>query len=486
MRRQFGIVAAMATLLSALSFGQVPVGISPDPKLTFLNASGVPISGAKIHTKACGTSTDTPTYTDSTGLTPNANPVIADSAGRASIWLPGCVKFIVADAADATIYTIDNVNILPPWAVVTNPTGTQTISGATLQLNNNFTMVQNTAATGVANQSGNFFCQNASYWTGAASATDQWCWRPALGTGSNPTSTYALTHSGSSGVASIDLSSLPFSSNILFTDGNRTIGFSGAMTAARTLNLTATATMPANTTGNALQLDGGAGNGTGAGGAVSLNAGAAGANGAGGGVSITASSANSSGGAGGTINITAGNNGTLAGAGGNIALAAGNGTGTNSSGGNITLTPGTKTGAGTAGTVILNGNATFPEILYGFCSGTASATSTLGLVGFGGSSALTCTVTFNDPNFAPAMPSAGTLKNLRVVSSANGVNASSGVFTVMKNNVATAITCTVGTASSCADTTNSVSVAAGDRIGIQFTTQAAETLANLRAMVEKQ
>jgi len=47
----------------------------------FTNA-GVPLSGGKINTYAAGTTTPIATYTDNTGATPNANPIILDSTGR--------------------------------------------------------------------------------------------------------------------------------------------------------------------------------------------------------------------------------------------------------------------------------------------------------------------------------------------------------------------------------------------------------------------
>ena len=41
-----------------------------------------PLNGGKVYFYVAGTSTPQDTYTDSTGKTANANPVILDSAGR--------------------------------------------------------------------------------------------------------------------------------------------------------------------------------------------------------------------------------------------------------------------------------------------------------------------------------------------------------------------------------------------------------------------
>ena len=66
------------------------------------------------------------------------------------------------------------------------------------------------------------------------------------------------------------------------------------------------------------------------------------------------------------------------------------------------------------------------------------------------------------------MTVAGTLSQLRVrLSAAAGGAGSSYVFTVRKGGVNTSVTCTASAgASSCSDTTNSVSFAAGNLISV--------------------
>ncbi|MGE3610778.1 MAG: tail fiber domain-containing protein [Bacteriovoracaceae bacterium] len=56
-----------------------------------------------------------------------------------------------------------------------------------------------TAATSGANQSSPYLYMKGYYWTGSASATDQWSIINTLGTGSNPTSTLTFSHTGSTG-----------------------------------------------------------------------------------------------------------------------------------------------------------------------------------------------------------------------------------------------------------------------------------------------
>jgi hypothetical protein len=82
---------------------------------------------------------------------------------------------------------------------------------------------------------------------------------------------------------------------------------------------------------------------------------------------------------------------------------------------------------------------------------------------------------------------AGTFKNLFCHANTGGVNASSGVVTVRKNGVSTAITCTFGTGTTCGggDTTHSFTTANNDLVDIIVTGQASETLATLACSLEK-
>ncbi len=132
------------------------------------------------------------------------------------------------------------------------------------------------------------------------------------------------------------------------------------------------------------------------------------------------------------------------------------------------------------------GNMSFSPALtlQGTCTGTATASSTLGLYSLGELAATTCTSTV--VNIGQVMNRAGSLVNLQSIAGTGGVNASSGVFTVLKNGSATTLTCTMGTATSCSDITHSAAFVAGDVISIQFTTQAAETLAGVKASVVAQ
>lgn len=76
----------------------------------FYDNSGNPLSGGKVYTYEAGTSTPLATYADRGGSVANANPVVLDSAGRASIWLQTNVayKIRVDDSAGNVIATVDD------------------------------------------------------------------------------------------------------------------------------------------------------------------------------------------------------------------------------------------------------------------------------------------------------------------------------------------------------------------------------------------
>jgi hypothetical protein len=139
-------------------------GLSPTPKQQIFGTDGEPLVGGKIYTYAAGTSTPIATYTDYSAGTANTNPIILDSRGQANIWLLSTVsyKFIVRDADDVLLYTVDNIAIPldvnsfsspPPIGDVTPNTGaftTLTLTGTgASKLNVGTTGQRPTAVTGM-------------------------------------------------------------------------------------------------------------------------------------------------------------------------------------------------------------------------------------------------------------------------------------------------------------------------------------------------
>jgi len=90
----------------------------------FFDNNGAPLNAGKIYTYQAGSSTPLATYTTSSGLVANANPIILGTSGRPpnDIWLTEgfFYKFILKDSADVTIQTYDNlygiIGATPPAA----------------------------------------------------------------------------------------------------------------------------------------------------------------------------------------------------------------------------------------------------------------------------------------------------------------------------------------------------------------------------------
>lgn len=82
----------------------------PNTQFQAVDANGKPLSGGLVYTYAAGTTTPLPSYTDSTGSTQNPNPVVLDTAGRASIWLAqAAYKIVVEDSTGTVQWSQDNV-----------------------------------------------------------------------------------------------------------------------------------------------------------------------------------------------------------------------------------------------------------------------------------------------------------------------------------------------------------------------------------------
>jgi hypothetical protein len=131
--------------------------LSPSPKAQFFGADGAPLVGGKVFTYQAGTTTPLATYTTSGGTTPNTNPVILDSRGEADIWYsPGVsYKVVLKDAADATIWTVDNIAIAGSMAAQNansvNITGGNIGSGVTFNGNITGTASNVTGTVAIAN-----------------------------------------------------------------------------------------------------------------------------------------------------------------------------------------------------------------------------------------------------------------------------------------------------------------------------------------------
>jgi hypothetical protein len=98
--------------------------LSPPPKLQFFDANGTPLVGGLLYTYAAGTTTPLASYTDSTGNTPNTNPIILDSRGEANVWLgTASYKLTLYTSVSVLIWTVDNISTNGSNLSVTDHTG---------------------------------------------------------------------------------------------------------------------------------------------------------------------------------------------------------------------------------------------------------------------------------------------------------------------------------------------------------------------------
>jgi hypothetical protein len=112
------IIRLLVVLLALLFAGQASAqSLSPMPVLRFVDNNGNSCSGCKIFTFAAGTTSKLASYTDSTGGTPNTNPIILNVRGEASVWLSASAyKIVLSPSTDSdpptnAIWTVDNVSI---------------------------------------------------------------------------------------------------------------------------------------------------------------------------------------------------------------------------------------------------------------------------------------------------------------------------------------------------------------------------------------
>ena len=108
--------------------------IIANPKFRAVDPStGSPLVGGKLYSYEPGTTTPKATYTSQAGSVANPNPVELDGNGEANVWLgTGGYKFVLADAYDVVIWTVDNLQIADVGAFSSlTVTGVATLAAVT-------------------------------------------------------------------------------------------------------------------------------------------------------------------------------------------------------------------------------------------------------------------------------------------------------------------------------------------------------------------
>lgn len=114
---------------------------------------------------------------------------------------------------------------VPQLGNTNNWTGFQGFVGGFLSASDILLEGQGSATSG-ANISSSSLGTLGFYWNGTSSQTDRWNWQNVLGTGTNPTSTLTLIHTGSTGVAKVAIPALSLTASTTTTSAS-----SGAATA---------------------------------------------------------------------------------------------------------------------------------------------------------------------------------------------------------------------------------------------------------------
>lgn len=85
--------------------------LSPTPRLQFFDNDGTVLAGGKVFTYESGGTTPQSAYTTAAGDIPHANPIVLDSAGRATIFLGAGLtyRFVVKRSDNTTLYTVDGI-----------------------------------------------------------------------------------------------------------------------------------------------------------------------------------------------------------------------------------------------------------------------------------------------------------------------------------------------------------------------------------------
>jgi len=93
--------------------------LAPTPVMRFYDNNNNPLAGGQLYTYQAGTSTPAATFTDSTAVTQNPNPVVMNARGEASVWFSPtqAYKLVLKDASANTIWTVDQVTSPAPVAV---------------------------------------------------------------------------------------------------------------------------------------------------------------------------------------------------------------------------------------------------------------------------------------------------------------------------------------------------------------------------------
>lgn len=90
----------------------------PNIYQVFSDVNGNPLAGGLLYSYEAGTSTPQATYTDQTGGTPKANPIVLDAFGGAFVFIGyNGYKFMLTDSLGNLQWSADNVFLIEPGSI---------------------------------------------------------------------------------------------------------------------------------------------------------------------------------------------------------------------------------------------------------------------------------------------------------------------------------------------------------------------------------
>lgn len=104
MRKISRIALALLWWLGLTCAALAQAALLPDGKQQYFDNNGNPLAGGTINFYIPATTTNKTTWQDSGQTTPNTNPVVLDSAGRAIIYGTGTYRMLLKDSLGNTIY----------------------------------------------------------------------------------------------------------------------------------------------------------------------------------------------------------------------------------------------------------------------------------------------------------------------------------------------------------------------------------------------
>lgn len=244
-------------LLSCIASASTTV-VSPNRFQAFDPDTGAVLSGGKLQSFVCGTSTPSPTFADSTGAVANSNPLILDGGGGGSVWLDPsiCYKLVLKDSGDAQVWVLDNVQT-PAAGVFTTLTVSGAVSFASTLSASSFT---STVATGTQPYAATSTTKNTNL---NADLLDGGDWAnpgTALGSGTRVPGTSQLTTLNVSGASTVSGNTTMATANMtgaFTTYNNIALAGQGLLSSVSEIAMTAQTAAIATTTLYVVPADGG-------------------------------------------------------------------------------------------------------------------------------------------------------------------------------------------------------------------------------------